>query len=211
MGVDPPCREDVGATQVVKLECHAPLFTSCGCCVERHFHQVWGMAAREARMVHGRPHRTHPERLHPQALPRRTEPSSWRPTPEHGRHGHGGAARGARRSESSVSSMRVQTQRHHMRSVTMDSNIAEAAEQTVHSNYLDRKFVVKNGRAGLPAHMQIRRSPSDPIDPEPRRLPGTLSDDAVRSLLETLDVLATLRLMRYFASTFPDLSVGTFL
>ena len=71
-----------------------------------------------------------------------------------GRHEHGGAARGARRAESSVRSLRVQTQRHYMRSVTMGSNIAEAAEQTAHSNYLDRKQPHRASYA--PA---IRRSP----------------------------------------------------
>ena len=39
--------------------------------------------------------------------------------------------------ESSMRSMRVQTQRHCMRSVTMGSNVAQAAEQTAYSNYRD--------------------------------------------------------------------------
>ncbi len=39
--------------------------------------------------------------------------------------------------ESSISSLRVQTQRHHLRSVTVDSHIAEVAEQTAYSNYRD--------------------------------------------------------------------------
>ena len=30
MGVDPPCREDVGATQVVGLECYAPFISFWG-------------------------------------------------------------------------------------------------------------------------------------------------------------------------------------
>jgi hypothetical protein len=71
-----------------------------------------------------------------------------------------------------VRSLRLQTQRHCMRSVTIGSIIAEAAEQAAHSKYLDLKLPRRASYA--PA---IRRSPSNPIDTEPRRLLGTLSDE----------------------------------
>jgi hypothetical protein len=43
----------------------------------------------------------------------------------------------------------------------MGSNIAEAAEQTANSNYLDQKQLCRASYAAA-----IRRSPSDPIDPD---------------------------------------------
>jgi hypothetical protein len=60
-----------------------------------------------------------------------------------------------------VRSMRVQTRRHRMRSVTMNRNIAEAAEQMAHSNCLDQKQPCRASCA-----LAIRCSPSNPIGPD---------------------------------------------
>ncbi len=54
--------------------------------------------------------------------------------------------------ESSMSSLRVQTQRHHLRSVTMDSHIADCIQQL--------SGLKTAAAAGLPTHPQLEAHPA---------------------------------------------------
>ncbi len=56
----------------------------------------------------------------------------------------------------------MQTERHYMRSVTMGSNVAQAAEQSAHSN-----IGTENSRSGRASYAPATRSsPSNPTDPD---------------------------------------------